>query len=86
MGLHKLLFLIIVSLAVMLPQPVAAKSLNIKQAVAKVKGQYGGKVLGAKHFPKGKQPYFKIKLLMDNGRIKTLYVNSKNGRLSEKQP
>ena len=86
MGFTKSLSIIIVSLLLTLSQPVAAKSMNIKQAVEVAKRQYGGKVLGAKDYQKGKQRYFKIKMLLDNGRVKTLYINANNGRLSERKP
>lgn len=29
---------------------------------------------------------FKIKILLDNGRLKTVYVNKKSGKISERQP
>ncbi|OIQ46413.1 PepSY domain-containing protein [Psychrobium sp. nBUS_13] len=29
---------------------------------------------------------FKIKILLDSGRLKTVYVNKKSGKISERQP
>lgn len=29
---------------------------------------------------------YKVKVLLDSGRLKTVYVNKKNGKISERQP
>jgi len=29
---------------------------------------------------------FKVKILLNSGRLKTVYVNKKNGKISERQP
>lgn len=46
------------------------------EAVAIAQRQYGGKVLSVDLIKKGKSPVYRIKLLTDEGRVKTVHINA----------
>ncbi|WOH36435.1 PepSY domain-containing protein [Thalassotalea fonticola] len=57
----------------------ALKVANKQQAAKLVKSRMGGKVLSVKAV-KGQQAY-KVKLLKDDGRIVSVFVNAKTGKI-----
>lgn len=50
--------------------------LNKKQAIEMVKRQHKGKVLSADLVQKNKKPVYKVKVLTDKGRVKTIRVKA----------
>ena len=46
------------------------------EAIAIAQRRYGGKVLSADLLKQGKSPVYRIKLLMDEGRVKTVHINA----------
>ena len=58
-------------------------AVSLETAISKAKAKYRGKVLSAKEIG-GKGPLvYKIKLLLPNGRIKTVFVDGESGEVFE---
>lgn len=52
----------------------SADELTKAKAIKRAKAQYGGKVLSAKKMKKSQTPAFKVKLLLPDGRVKTVII------------
>ena len=55
----------------------------IEAAIRKAKAKYGGKVLSAKEIRSKGPLVYKIKLLLPNGRVKTVFVDGESGEVFE---
>jgi len=53
---------------------------NLDYAVSKVRRQYKGKVIGARTSWRGDEPVHKVKILTEDGRVRTVYVSGSSGR------
>ncbi len=58
-----------------------SKSYSLDQAVAKVRRQYGGKIIRAETRKSNGRPVHHIKVLSDNGRVRTVRVDGVTGRI-----
>lgn len=85
MALRQFIPLLFASL-VLFQSIALAGAVNERQATQSAKSKYQATVLAVKSINAAGQQYFKIKLLLDNGRIKTVYVNSDNGKISDRKP
>ncbi len=56
---------------------------SIESAISKAKAKYGGKVLSAKEIRSKGPLVYKIKLLLPNGRVKTVFVDGDSGEVFE---
>ena len=56
---------------------------TIEEAIGKAKEKYGGKVLSAKEIESKGPLVYKIKLLLPNGRVKTVFVDGESGEVFE---
>lgn len=56
---------------------------SIEAAISKAKAKYGGKVLSAKEIRSKGPLVYKIKLLLPNGRVKTVFVDGESGEVFE---
>jgi len=65
-------FLVALALAVAIPGPALAQSLE--QAARQAAKQYDAKVLSARTIMQGKQPVHEIKLLTKQGVVKTVRI------------
>ena len=65
----------VLSLAVfLLPAPVTAAPMTLKDAIAKVERETGAKVLSAETKRGGKKPVYRIKILTRDGQVKVVEV------------
>jgi hypothetical protein len=63
---------------------LAAKArINAKQAAAKVKQRYGGKVLSIKLIDSKGPPVYRVKTLSTSGVVKVVFVDGQSGRVFE---
>lgn len=51
------------------------------QAIAAVKNQMAGKVLSANLIKSQGPPVYRVKLLLEKGRVRTVFVDATNGRV-----
>ncbi|NRA61864.1 MAG: hypothetical protein HRU25_13335 [Psychrobium sp.] len=66
---------------------VAAYDVNERQASKLVQSKYKAqKLLKVEQINAGGTKVFKVKMLLKNGRLKTVYVNSKTSRITDKKP
>lgn len=56
---------------------------TLENAINKAKSKYGGKVLSAKQIESKGPLVYKIKLLLPNGRVKTVFVDGTSGDVFE---
>jgi len=63
-----------------------AGAINERDATQQARTEYHAKVLAVKSIAAASTNYFKIKLLLKNGRIKTVYIDSSNGKFLKKEP
>ncbi|MDX1695662.1 MAG: PepSY domain-containing protein [Ketobacteraceae bacterium] len=63
--------------------PLWLAGVSIETAIQKAKGKYGGKVLSAKEIRSKGPLVYKIKLLLPNGRVKTVFVDGESGEVFE---
>lgn len=56
---------------------------SLETAIKKAKAKYGGKVLSAKEIRSKGPLVYKLKLLLPNGRVKTVFVDGKSGDVFE---
>jgi len=65
----------------------AAKDIDERQASKLAQKKYSAqKLLKVEPIDSHGIKHFKIKLLISNGRLKTVYVNSKSGKITESKP
>lgn len=69
--------------AVRSPVALWLAEVSIEAAIRKAKAKYGGKVLSATEIRSKGPLVYKIKLLLPNGRIKTVFVDGKSGEVFE---
>ena len=55
---------------------VAQPSVSAAQAAAQVRRQHGGRVLSVSPARRGDSLGYRVRVLVDGGRVKTVYVNS----------
>ena len=79
-------FILTIFVSLILFPTIAFAAVNEREASQAAKSKYHAKVLAIKTINKAGIKHFKIKLLLDNGRIKTVYINSKNGEISDRAP
>lgn len=66
------------------PAPVHwLAAVSIESAISKARAKYGGKVLSAKEIRSKGPLVYKIKLLLPNGRVKTVFVDGESGEVFE---
>ena len=58
-----------------------AEQISRDQAVDIVRSRYGGKVLGASKSSQGGRPVYSVKILTDDGRVRTIRVDGVSGRI-----
>jgi len=64
-----------------------AKDIDERQASKLAQEKYSAKkLLKVEAITSRGNKLFKVKLLISNGRLKTVYVDSKTGKISEKKP
>ncbi|MCG8313671.1 MAG: PepSY domain-containing protein [Pseudomonadales bacterium] len=63
--------------------PIRLAEVSLEQAIKKAKSKYGGKVLSAKQIESKGPLVYKIKLLLPNGRVKTVFVDGSSGDVFE---
>lgn len=63
----------------MTPMILAAKTVSLQQAAAKVKQSHGGKVVKAETRNRGEQQIHYIRLI-NNGRVKTVLIDATTGQ------
>lgn len=56
------------------------KQISQSQAAAIARNRYGGKVMSVSRTG-GDRPAYKVKLLLDNGRVKVVYIDANTGRI-----
>lgn len=87
MTLSKLKLVIIAALTLSLSFIVVAKEINERQASKLAQKKYSAeKLLKVETIMLRGQKLYKVKLLVSNGRLKTVYVDSKTGSVSAKKP
>jgi len=72
--------LLIASLGEAKKKPRKTMRYNLDYAVSKVRRQYKGKVIGARTSWRGDEPVHKVKILTEDGRVRTVYVSGSSGR------
>ena len=60
---------------------LAKGEMNLDQAVAMVRKRYGGKVISAETVSDGGKTTHVIKLLSDQGRVRTVRVDAESGKI-----
>lgn len=60
-----------------------SKKITLERAIKKAKAKYGGKVLSAKEIRSKGPLVYKIKVLLKNGRVKTVFVDGESGEVFE---
>jgi hypothetical protein len=79
--------LILLPISFILFQSMAlAGVMNEREATQYARSEFQAKVLTVKAIEVVNKKYFKIKLLLKSGRIKTVYIDSSNGKLLKKEP
>lgn len=63
------------------PNPLEVERLNLDQAVRVAKSAVPGRVLSAEQIDSLGPLVFRIKLLLDNGRVRTVYVDGETGSI-----
>ena len=58
-----------------------SKSYSLDQAVARVRREFGGKIIRAETRRSNGRPVHHIKVLSDNGRVRTVRVDGVTGRI-----
>ncbi|MCG8671544.1 MAG: PepSY domain-containing protein [Pseudomonadales bacterium] len=57
--------------------------ISLERAIKKAKAKYGGKVLSAKEIRSKGPLVYKIKILLPNGRVKSVFVDGETGEVFE---
>ncbi len=70
-----ILFAIFVSLSAFAKESASCKLISKQQAMERAKSQSGSKALSAT-LVQGKKPVYKVKVISDKGRIKTIIINA----------
>lgn len=79
--------LVVLACIISLSSLAFAKDIDERQASKLAKKKYSAeKLLKVESVTSRGVKLFKIKLLISNGRLKTVYVNSKSGKITEKKP
>jgi len=79
--------LVVLSAIIGLSSNAFAKDIDERQASKLAQKKYSAKkLLKVEAITTRGNKLFKVKLLISNGRLKTVYVDSKTGKISEKKP
>jgi len=81
------LTLIVLACVLCLSNLAWAKSIDERQASKLAQNKYSAKkLLKVEAITSRGNKLFKVKLLISNGRLKTVYVDSKSGKITENKP
>ncbi len=61
----------------------AQQEISESQAVAAAQARVAGKVLNVQRVSKGEKAFYRVRILTDDGRVRTVSVDAKSGRVSE---
>ncbi len=79
--------LVVLGCIISLSSLAFAKDIDERQASKLAQKKYGAeKLLKVEAITARGNKLFKVKLLISNGRLKTVYVDSKSGKITEKKP
>jgi len=71
---------------ILLQAGAIAGVINEREATQQARLKYEAKVLAVKSVDASNTSYFKIKLLLKNGRIKTVFIDTNTGEFLKKEP
>lgn len=63
------------------PSYIAQAEIGKSDAAQAAKDAYGGKVLKVEEVKKGSKTIYRVKLLLDGGRVKTVTVDGSSGKV-----
>ena len=73
------------ALAMLEAQRSSVPSLSINDAASRAQDRFGGRVISVTRAEQDGRPGFRVKILLENGRVKTLFVDDRTGNVFDRR-
>ena len=73
------------ALAMLESQRSSVPSLSINDAASRAQDRFGGRVISVTRAEQDGRPGFRVKILLENGRVKTLFVDDRTGTVFDRR-